>query len=166
MSHRASYLVHDDEARDQMDWTPEWSRRGRGVATYAAIRELGRKGLADLVERTCRHAHALATGIIALPGAELVWEPQINQGLVRFLSPQPDATDEDHDRWTDAVIAAILATGEAFFGGTTWRGKRCMRISVCNWATDDADVARAIAAVRTAIRACEAGVERRSPSLG
>jgi glutamate/tyrosine decarboxylase-like PLP-dependent enzyme len=163
MSHRASYLVHAAEARDQMDWTPEWSRRGRGVATYAAIRELGRRGIADLVERTCRHAHALATGIAALPGAELVWEPRINQGLVRFLSARPDATDADHDRKTDAVIAAILATGEAFFGGTTWRGKRCMRISVCNWGTNEADVARSVAAVRAAIRACEANPDRAAP---
>jgi glutamate/tyrosine decarboxylase-like PLP-dependent enzyme len=61
MAHRASYLTHDGEARDQIQWNPEWSRRGRGVATYAAIRELGRAGIADLVERTCRHARALAT---------------------------------------------------------------------------------------------------------
>jgi glutamate/tyrosine decarboxylase-like PLP-dependent enzyme len=151
MAIRASYVVHAEEARDERDWNPDWSRRGRGVATYAAIRALGRRGVADLVERSCRHAHALAAGIGALPGAELVWEPRINQGLVRFLSAQPGATDEDHDRQTDAVIATILDSGEAFFSGTTWRGKRCMRISVCNWRTDDADVARAVAAVREAI---------------
>ena len=85
MSHRASYLTHDDVARDQIDWNPEWSHRGRGVATYAAIRQLGKQGVAELIERTCQHAHRLVTRIGALPGAELVWEPQINQGLVRFL---------------------------------------------------------------------------------
>ncbi len=151
MSHRASYLTHDDDARDQIDWNPEWSRRGRGMATYAALRQLGRAGVADLVARSCRHAAALVRDIGALDGAEVVWVPQINQGLVRFLDPQPGATDTDHDQRTDATIAAILGTGEAFFGGTTWRGKRCMRVSVCNWQTSESDVARAVAAVRRAI---------------
>ncbi len=150
-SHRANYLIHDDDARDQMDWNPEWSRRGRGVATYAAIRQLGRRGISDLIERTCRHAYALVTRIGALAGAEIVWEPHVNQGLVRFLDSTPDATDADHDRRTDQVIDAILKSGEAFFSGTTWRGKRCMRISVCNWQTSDADADRAVAAVQQAL---------------
>jgi hypothetical protein len=59
---------------------------------------------------------------------------------VRFLDPRPGATEQDHDRRTDATIAKIAATGEAFFGGTTWRGQRCMRVSVCNWQTGEADV--------------------------
>ena len=150
-SYRASYLTHDENARDQMDWTPEWSRRGRGVATYAAIRQLGRSGIAELVARTCRLAHALVTRLGALPGAELVWEPQINQGLVRFLDQKTGATEADHDRRTDSVIDSILKSGEAFFGGTTWRGKRCMRVSVCNWQTNDEDVDRAVAAVQRAL---------------
>jgi len=150
-SHRADYLIHDDDARDQMDWNPEWSRRARGVATYAAIRQLGRRGISDLIERTCRHAHALVTRIGALAGAEVVWEPQVNQGLVRFLDSAPDASRADHDRRTDQVIGAILKSGEAFFSGTTWRGKRCMRISVCNWQTSDADVDRAVAAAQQAL---------------
>lgn len=158
MSSHASYVVQTEGVRDERDWNPDWSRRGRGLATYAAIRELGREGVADLVERTCRHALALATRIGALPGAELVWEPRMNQGLVRFLSPQPGATDAEHDRRTEAVIAAILATGEAFFSGTTWRGRRCMRISVCNWRTNDADVARVVSAVSAALVACHEGV--------
>jgi glutamate/tyrosine decarboxylase-like PLP-dependent enzyme len=148
MSSHVDYVSHSAEARDERDWNPDWSRRGRGVATYAALRELGRQGVADLVERTCRHAHALATRIGALPGAELVAEPRINQGLVRFRAPEPGATDADHDRRTDETIEAILTTGEAFFSGTTWRGRRCMRISVCNWRTSDDDVARVVAAVR------------------
>src|SRR5262249_19084485 len=144
----ADYVTHSTEARDQRDWNPDWSRRGRGFATYAALRELGRQGVADLVERTCRQAHALATRIGALPGAELVSEPRINQGLVRFLPPAPAATEEDHDQRTDEIIAAIVRTGEAFFSGTTWRGQRCMRISVCNWQTTDADVERVVVAVQ------------------
>ncbi|MBV8428203.1 MAG: hypothetical protein JOZ88_13265 [Hyphomicrobiales bacterium] len=135
-------------ARDQIDWNPEWSRRGRGVATYAALRQLGRAGIADLVERSCVHARELTVRIGDLPGAEMVWEPTINQGLVRFLDPRPGATEADHDLRTDETIARITATGEAFFGGTTWQGKRCMRISVCNWQTSKEDVERAVAAAR------------------
>jgi glutamate/tyrosine decarboxylase-like PLP-dependent enzyme len=151
MSHRASYLTHDKEARDQLDWTPEWSHRGRGVTTYAAIRQLGKQGIAKLIERTCHHAHSLVKHIGALPGVEMVWESQINQGLVRFLNPTTDATDADHDRRTDAVIAKIVESGEAFFSGTTWRGKRCMRVSVLNWQTNSADIERAVNAVQLAL---------------
>jgi glutamate/tyrosine decarboxylase-like PLP-dependent enzyme len=143
MSYRAPYLTHAADARDQMDWTPEWSRRARGFATYAAIRQLGRQGLAALVETCCRHAHSLVTRIGSLPGAEILWEPVINQGLVGF----------GDDRRTDEVIAAIIATGEAFLGGTTWRGRRAMRVSVCNWQTSEQDVDRAVAAVARVLAA-------------
>jgi glutamate/tyrosine decarboxylase-like PLP-dependent enzyme len=146
MAHRASYLVHADDVRDELDWTPEHSRRARGFATYAALRQLGRSGVADLVERCCRFARDIVAGIGALPGARVVWMPQINQGLLRFIDPAPDASDADHDRRTDAVMAAINDTGEAFFTGTTWHGLRCMRVSVSNWRTTDRDVARAVAA--------------------
>jgi glutamate/tyrosine decarboxylase-like PLP-dependent enzyme len=153
MTYTASYVTRSTQIREPADWNPEWSRRARGVATYAAIRQLGRRGIADLIERTCHHAHTLVTRIGALDGAEVVWEPQINQGLVRFLNTTPGAADVDHDRRTDKVIAAILRSGEAFFTGTTWRGKRCMRVSVCNWQTSERDVARAIAAVQLALQA-------------
>jgi glutamate/tyrosine decarboxylase-like PLP-dependent enzyme len=153
MSHRAAYLTHDEDARDQIDWNPEWSRRGRGVATYAAIRELGRRGIAGLVERSCRHAGAIVTRIGGLPGAEIVRAPTLNQGLLRFRDPGPGSTASDHDRRTDAVIEAINRSGEAFFTGTTWRGMRCMRVSVINWQTSEADVDRAVAAARRALGA-------------
>jgi glutamate/tyrosine decarboxylase-like PLP-dependent enzyme len=151
MSVRASYLTHASEARDQMDWNPEWSRRSRSFAAYAALRQLGRRGVAEMIDRCCDRAHAIVMGIGELAGAEVLWEPTINQGLVRFPDPRPSATDVDHDRHTDAVIAAILKTGEAFFGGTTWQGRRAMRVSVCNWQTSEADVERVIAAVKQAI---------------
>jgi glutamate/tyrosine decarboxylase-like PLP-dependent enzyme len=147
MSHRASYLTHSQEARDQIDWNPEYSRRGRGFATYAAIRQMGKRGIAELIERTCAHARTLVAKIGGLPGAEVLWEPTINQGLVRFLSPKSGAEDSDHDQHTEDVVAEIRAAGEAFFGTTTWRGKRCMRVSVCNWQTTDADVERAARSV-------------------
>jgi len=153
LSHRASYLTHAEEARDQLEWNPEWSRRGRGFATYAAIRQLGRQGVADLIERTCYHAHALVTRIGSLEGAEIVWEPQINQGMVRFLDPREGASAADSDAFTDRIMAEILASGEAFFTGTTWHGRRAMRVSVCNWQTSASDVDRVVASVARILHA-------------
>ncbi len=147
MSYQASYWVFERAAREQIDWNPEWSRRARGFATYAAIRQLGRTGIAGTVERCCDCARALTLGLGRLHGAEVLWEPVINQGLVRFLDP----SGQSHDRRTDEVIAAILASGEAFFGGVTWRGMRAMRISVCNWMTSEGDVERVIRAVELAM---------------
>ncbi len=152
MLQHASYMVISP-ARDQIMWNPEFSRRARGFTVYAALRELGRKGLAELIDRTSGHCRALTFGIGALEGAERLTDPVINQGLVRFVDMRPDATDEDHDRRTEEVIAAICRTGEAFFGPTTWRGRRAMRISVCNWRTTEADVERTIAAVRKVLAA-------------
>ena len=104
--------------------------------------------MADLVERCRGHARAIARGIGELEGAELLWEPTLNQGLARFLDPSPAA---DHDGHTDRVIGAIVKSGEAYFGGTFWRGRRAMRISVINWRTTESDVARAIEAARRAV---------------
>jgi aromatic-L-amino-acid decarboxylase len=151
LSVRASYLTHASTARDQMDWNPEWSRRSRMFAAYAALRQLGRKGVEELVDRCCDHARSIVLRVGELDGAEVLWEPTINQGLLRFPDPSVSATDADHDRRTDRVISEILKTGEAFFGGTTWRGKRAMRVSVCNWQTSEADVDRVVAAARQAI---------------
>jgi glutamate/tyrosine decarboxylase-like PLP-dependent enzyme len=148
MTTRASYFAHDAIARDQMEWNPEWSRRARGFAVYAALRSLGRSGVAELVERCTRHARRLVGEIGELQETEVLAEPIINQGLVRFL-----ARDGDHDRRTDDVIARIQEEGESWFGGTTWRGGRAMRVSVCSWRTADADIDRALAAVRAALAA-------------
>jgi glutamate/tyrosine decarboxylase-like PLP-dependent enzyme len=94
------------------------------------------------VERCCLWASELVEGLGALPGVEVLARPRINQGLVRFI-----AADGNHDARTDAVIAAIQKGGETWFGGTTWRGQRAMRISVCNWRTTSQDVERAIGEV-------------------
>lgn len=141
-----SYSVPTEAVRNQKDWNPEWSRRGRGFAAYAAVRALGRSGIASIVDRCCAHATRLTDGIGGLAGAEIVARPIINQGLVRFLS-----ADGQHDRQTDAVIGRIQAGGVAWFGGATWRGMRVMRISVCNWLTTESDVDQAISAVRSAM---------------
>lgn len=151
MGHHAHYLTHSEAARDQVDWNPEYSRRGRGFATYAAIASLGREGIARLVGDCCRHAHALVTRAGRLPGVEVLHVPHINQGLLRFPDPAPGATAVDHDRHTEAVTARVVASGEAMFACTTWRGRRCMRVSVCGWATTEADVDRAVAAIAAAL---------------
>lgn len=148
-----SYFVEEDAARDQIDWSPEWSRRARGFSVYAALRELGRDGLAAMIERHCDQCDALVRGIGALPGAEVACPARLNQGLVRFVDPRPEATPADHDACTDRVIEAINRTGEAFFGGVTWNGRRAMRISVVNWRTTAADVLRTVAAVARVLAA-------------
>jgi glutamate/tyrosine decarboxylase-like PLP-dependent enzyme len=156
LSHRASYLTHAEDARDELDWNPEWSRRARGFATYAALRQLGRGGVAELIERSCDCARALVTRIGSLDGAEIVWEPQTNQGLVRFIDPREGASEADSDAFTDRMMAEILASGEAFFTGTTWRERRAMRVSVCNWQTSAEDVDRVVAAVEGILRTAKA----------
>ena len=138
----APYIPMTDAHRDSLEWNPEWSRRARGFATYAALRELGRDGIARLVEQCCQNAHAITMGIAQLDGAELLWEPTFNQGLVRF----------GDDETTDEVVAAIVRGGQAFFSATTWRGCRAMRVSVCSWQTTEHDVESAIRAVDEALR--------------
>lgn len=157
MTVSASYLTVAGDARDAIDWTPDWTRRARGYAVYAALRELGRSGVAALVDRCCAYADTLARGIGDLKGAELMAPATLNQALVRFPDPRsPDPLA--HDRHTDAVIAAVNATGEAFFSGTTWRGRRAMRISVCNWRTSEADVERTIRAVAAVLGRLRSGL--------
>src|SRR5687767_1611071 len=137
----ASYITLDKKARDQMDWTPEFSRRARGFATYAVIRELGSKGIEALIDRTCRHAYTIIEQTAKLPNTEIIAMPVINQGLIRFLHPSSQS-ESDHDAFTEKVIKAINDSGEAFFQPTTFKGKRCMRISVSGWRTNDDDVRR------------------------
>ena len=138
----ADYLVVDEkETRDAMDWTPEFSRRARGFAVYAALRSLGRSGVAELVERCCRHARTFGEELARLPGCEILNEIVLNQVLFRFAD---DAT-------TNAVLAAVQASGEAWMSGTTWDGRAAIRISVSNWRTSDDDVARTVAAFETAM---------------
>jgi glutamate/tyrosine decarboxylase-like PLP-dependent enzyme len=109
-----------------------------------------------MIDRCCQHAAAIIAGIGQLPGAEVLWKSQINQGLVRFLDRRAGATDVDHDRLTDAVILSILKDGDVFFMGTTWRGRRAMRVSVLNWQTSNSDVARAVSAVSRCLAAEQA----------
>ncbi len=152
MTIRDSYFVGEQEAREPIDWTPEWSRRARAFAVYAALRELGRDGVARLIEHNSAQCEALVRGIGALPGVEIVSPPRLNQGLVRFLDSRSGATNLDHDARTERVIEAVNRSGEAMFGGVTWGGHRAMRVCVVNWQTDAAAVGRTIQAVAQALQ--------------
>lgn len=147
MSCHASYLSHQSAARDPLDWNPEFSRRARGFASYAALRELGRDGLRELIERNCDCAKELVAGLSRLDQVEVLSHPVINQGLVSFLDPAGMPSDE----WNDRVIAGIAKEGTSFFSGTTWNGRRAMRISVSNWQTSRDHVARTLAGVHRAL---------------
>jgi glutamate/tyrosine decarboxylase-like PLP-dependent enzyme len=146
-SHRAAMSVTADyvvraggNRREPMDWTPAFSRRARGFAVYAALRSLGRQGVADLVERTCGYARMFADGLAEIPGGQLLNEVVLNQVLFRFQD----------DQATDEVLRRVVDSGEAWLSGTTFGGRRAIRLSVCNWQTSDDDIARALQAFRTA----------------
>jgi glutamate/tyrosine decarboxylase-like PLP-dependent enzyme len=143
MGIHASYLVHSEgQGRDEMDWNPEFSRRARGFPVYAALRSLGRSGVAELVDRCCAHARRFAQALGGEPGVEVLNEVVLNQVLVRFLDP-----GGDHDARTRAVVKAVQEDGTCWLGGTTWHGKAAMRISVSNWSTTTEDVDRSVAAI-------------------
>jgi glutamate/tyrosine decarboxylase-like PLP-dependent enzyme len=148
MSYQASYLSHQTEARDPLDWNPEFSRRGRGFASYAALRELGRNGVREMVERNCDCAAQIVAGLAQIEHVDVLSEPIINQGVVAFRDP----SGQPSDSWNDQVIAAIAREGTSFFSGTTFNGRRAMRISVCNWQTSAEDVKRTLDGVHRALQ--------------
>jgi glutamate/tyrosine decarboxylase-like PLP-dependent enzyme len=137
ISVRAAYLP-DDAGRDPVDYSPEMSRRARAIPIYAALRQLGRAGLAELIERCCALARRLAHAMDDLDGAEVLNDVVLNQVLVRF---------GDDDAATQAAIDGVVRSGEAWLGGTVWRGRAAARISVSNWMTTEADIDRLTAAL-------------------
>jgi len=141
MSVNAAYLVRG-EKREPNQFTPELSRRARGVEIWAALRTLGRAGLSEMIERNCRGAARFAEGLKAA-GFEILNEVALNQVLVSFGS----------DDTTRRVIAAVQEDGTCWCGGTVWHGRAATRISVSSWATTDEDVERSLAAmIRMAVR--------------
>ncbi len=139
MTISGSYLVKDQiSARDRGDWVPESSRRPRGVPIYAAIRSLGRQGLAAMIERCCDHARHMAMRLGDAPGVDILNEVVINQVMAHF---------GDDDAATRAVIAAAQADGTCWMGETTWHGKVAMRLSVSNWSTTRDDIERSADAI-------------------
>jgi aromatic-L-amino-acid decarboxylase len=152
MTYQASYLTHQNEARDPLDWNPEFSRRGRGFASYAGLRELGRTGLRELIERNCDCTAAIVEGLSKLEGVDVLAKPIINQGVVAFRDPSGAISDD----WNDRAIAEIDREGTSFFSGTTFKGRRAMRISVSNWQTDMDDVQRTVEGVARALKTLRA----------
>ena len=144
----AAYLPEATAVPNPFDRAPELSRRARGFALWAALRELGRSGVADLVERSCVHAAGLARGLAAVPGVEVMNEVVLNQVVVRFLDP----SGRDNDAHTRAVIRRTLDSGVCYATPTIWRGIAAMRLSVSNWSTDADDVTTSVAAIARAHR--------------
>jgi glutamate/tyrosine decarboxylase-like PLP-dependent enzyme len=136
MAVTAEYLPTDDPYRNPADYTPELSRRARGVEVWAGLRTLGCQGVVDLVERTCRHARRFADGLRSA-GFQVLNDVVLNQVLVSF---------GDAER-TRRVIAGIQADGTCWAGGTVWQGQTAMRISVSSWATTEEDVERSLEAM-------------------
>jgi glutamate/tyrosine decarboxylase-like PLP-dependent enzyme len=140
----AAYIIYGAAERDEFRWVPEYSRRARGFATYAALRSLGRTGVTELVDRCCRLARRMADGLrTAGVGAEILNDVVLDQVLVRFVPPDGG----DADAWTRDVIERVQADGTCWLSGTTWHGMAAMRISVINWSTSDDDVDRSVAAI-------------------
>ncbi len=139
MSYTAAYLVQGEGlVRAPADYVPESSRRARGFVTWAALRELGRDGLAHLVERCCALARRFAEELGAIDGVTIANDVVLNQVLVGF----------GEDERTDRVIEGIQREGTCWMGGTTWHRSRLMRISVSNWTTTEADVDSSVEAIR------------------
>jgi glutamate/tyrosine decarboxylase-like PLP-dependent enzyme len=139
----AYYVETAGGERDPYNWVAESSRRARGFAVWAAIRSLGRDGVADLVARTCDRARRFAAGLDgAAPGVRVLNDVVLNQVLVRFEDPSGDPAAGDAR--TGAVVAAVQAEGTLWLGGSTWHGRRVMRISVSGWRTTEADVDRCV----------------------
>ena len=136
MAITADYLPTGSAFRNPSDYTPELSRRARGIEIWAALQGLGRQGVAELIERNCRQARRFAEGLRSA-GFEVLNDVVLNQVLVSFGEA---AT-------TQRVIAALQAEGTCWCGGTVWQGRTAMRISVSSWATTDADVERSLEAM-------------------
>jgi len=149
MSQTAAYLVRSpEEPREPMDWAPESSRRARGFSLYAALRSLGRSGVADLVERCCRLARRFADRLQEEPTIRILNEVVLNQVLVRV---EPVAGDSDAA--TRAALRRVQEERVCWLGGTRWHGMEAMRISVSNWSTTDGDIDRSAESVLRAVAA-------------
>jgi len=144
LSYTATYLTGQGQGgiRAPGDYVLESSRRARGFATWAALRQLGRTGVAELVERCCSLARRFAEQLSAIDNATIVNDVVLNQVLVGF----------GDDERTDRVIESVQRSGECWMGATTWHGQRLMRISVSSWRTTEADVDRSVTAILTATR--------------
>jgi glutamate/tyrosine decarboxylase-like PLP-dependent enzyme len=145
MTIQAEYLIQDEGSlgvRDQVDWVPEFSRRARGFAVYAALRSLGRSGVVELVDRCCAQARQFAELIADVPGVEVLNDVVLNQVLFRF---------EDDARTHDA-LRRVQDVSRVWMSGTTWDGRKAIRFSVSNWRTTAEDVDLAVSHFRRAVQ--------------
>jgi glutamate/tyrosine decarboxylase-like PLP-dependent enzyme len=140
---QAAYMLRTDDRAETYETVPEFSRRARGVPVWAALRSLGRSGVAAMVDGFVLNAQAIAAGISAIPGAEILNDVVYSQVSVAFGS----------DERTRAVTQRLLADGTTWMSGSRWQGRDVMRVSVSNWSTDDSDVQVSIEAVRRAATA-------------
>lgn len=137
---QASYLISSDGTGDPTDRVPEFSRRARGVPVWAALRSLGRSGVADLVDRLAANASLIADGIAAIEGATVLNDVVFTQVSAAF----------GDDESTRQVVERLLADGTTWMSGSRWRDRAIMRVSVSNWSTDADDIAASLDAVRRA----------------
>lgn len=144
MAITAEYLMMDSEFRNPSDFTPELSRRARGVDVWAALKSLGREGLAEMIDRCCRHARRFAEGL-RYAGYEVLNDVVLNQVLVSF----------GDDAMNRKVIDEIQEDGTCWCGVTVWQGRTAMRISVCNWSTTEADVDRSLEIILAIADRCQ-----------
>jgi glutamate/tyrosine decarboxylase-like PLP-dependent enzyme len=138
-----AYIQYATAERDPFNYVPEYSRRARGFTTWTAIRTLGRRGVAEMIERACEIARHMAARLSEADGVEILNEVVLNQVLVRFHHGHAG----DPDAHTRSVVARIQADGTAWLGATTWHGMAAMRISVSNWSTTMADADRTVDAI-------------------
>jgi glutamate/tyrosine decarboxylase-like PLP-dependent enzyme len=142
MALTAAYLPRShEEERWPAEWVPELSRRARALPAYAALRSLGRAGVARIVENCCARAAQLAELLANAPEVQILNDVTLNQVLVRF---------GDDDAFTDAVISAVQDDGVCWLSGTTFRGRRAMRVSICHWATSEDDIERSARSILAA----------------
>ena len=143
MGMHGDYLIQTD-AGDPLDRVPELSRRARAFPVWAALRSLGREGLAEMVERMCGKTATLAEGMAAIPGAEVLNDVVFTQICSSFGS----------DERTEEIARRVLADGTTWMSGSRWRGRSVLRVSVSNWSTTDEDVQRSLDAVRQVVASC------------
>jgi glutamate/tyrosine decarboxylase-like PLP-dependent enzyme len=148
MTSAAAYLVQSaGRERDPYDWVPESSRRARAFPLYAALRALGRSGLREMIERNCALARRMADRLAAAPGVAILNEVVLNQVLARLGPPGATAEVPEADAFTREVVARVQGDGTCWLGGTIWRGRAALRISISNWSTTETDVDRSAEAI-------------------
>jgi len=141
----AHYIQATKGERDPRSFTPDESRRARGIAVYAALRTLGRRGVQELVERCCSFARQMAQALQKHPQVRVLNEVVLNQVLVRFVPLKGYPRDEA--AFIDQVVAGVQSEGTCWLGSTQWHGQRAARISICNWSTSAHDIDRSAAAI-------------------